>query len=299
VQAWAADGAREPVQDLVSLRNAQLHCDIALRGAELRSLRDTDTGEEFIWQRDPAYWVGSAPILFPVIGRLKDGGYTLDGTFHEIPKHGFAREMDFELVTASETSATFKIAGNDATTAAYPFAFLLEVVFTLQGRSLVVDYRVVNRGGRTMPFGLGSHPAFNLPGLLQDWAIVFDATEEPICHRVAENLLSSAPEPFTFSPQNSIELSGSIFDRDALIFKHIRSRKLQLLHRERGVCLEFDTGGAPVLGVWAKPGAPYVCLEPWCGVDDTSETNSDIMQKPGMLKLAPGDSFVTGYRVAV
>ena len=287
------------MQDLVSLRNAQLHCDIALRGAELRSLRDAESGDEFIWQRDPAIWAGSAPILFPVIGRLKDGGYTLDGTSHEIPKHGFARDMDFALVATGAASASFQLANSDATSAAYPFAFSLEVTFTLLGRTLAVDYRVVNRSDRVMPFALGSHPAFNLPGVLEDWSIVFDAVEEPLCHRVAENLLSSAPEPFAFLSDNSIALSGGIFDRDALIFKGIRSRHLQLVHRERGVRLDFDTGGASVLGIWAKPGAPYVCLEPWCGFDDTSEINADIMRKPGMLTLAASECFVTGYRVAV
>ena len=287
------------MQDLVSLRNAQLHCDIALRGAELRSLRDAESGDEFIWQRDPAIWAGSAPILFPVIGRLKDGGYTLDGTAHEIPKHGFARDMDFALVATGDASATFQLANSDATSAAYPFAFSLEVTFTLRGRTLAVDYRVVNCGDRVMPFALGSHPAFNLPGVLEDWSIVFDAVEEPLCYRVAENLLSSAPEPFAFLSDNSIALSGTIFDRDALIFKGIRSRRLQIAHRERGVRLNFATGGAPVLGIWAKPGAPYVCLEPWCGFDDTSEINADIMRKPGMLTLAAGDSFVTGYCVTV
>jgi galactose mutarotase-like enzyme len=287
------------MQDLVSLRNAALHCDIALRGAELRSLRDAGTGEEFIWQRDPAYWAGSAPILFPVIGRFKDGGYLLDGTFYEIPKHGFARDMDFSLVASGEASATFQLLDTAATMAAYPYRFLLEVTFTLLGRTLAVDYRVVNGGDRAMPFALGSHPAFNVPGELEDWSIVFDAVEEPVCHRVAENLLSSAAEPFAFSSDNSIVLSGTLFDRDALIFKGVRSRSLQIVHRERGVRLNFDTGGAPVLGIWAKPGAPYVCLEPWYGFDDTSEINADIMQKPGMFRLAAGDTFATGYRVTV
>ena len=147
----------------VVLANGTLTCEIALKGAELRSLRDIASNEEFIWQRDPAFWAASAPILFPVIGRFKDGGYLLDGRFHEIPKHGFARDMDFSLLTSSETSATFLLANNDATISAYPYAFTLEVTFTLQARTLAVDYRVVNRNNRTMFFALGSHPAFNLP----------------------------------------------------------------------------------------------------------------------------------------
>ena len=230
----------------VTLHNAALTCVMALRGAELRSLRDTASNDEFIWQRDPSVWAASAPILFPVIGRLKDGGYVLDGRFHEIPKHGFARGMDFSLRHANETSATFHLTNSTATIAAYPYAFTLEVTFTLKARTLVVDYRVLNQNDRTMFFALGSHPAFSLPagfGPLEDWSIRFDETEEPSCHRVAENLLSSAPEPFAFDADNGFVLTSDTFVRDALIFKGIRSRHLQIVHREHGVRVRFDTGG--------------------------------------------------------
>ena len=287
---------------IVTLRNASLTCDVALRGAELRSLHDTVNGEEFVWQRDPAFWASSAPILFPVIGRFKDGGYLLDGRFHEVPKHGFARDMDFSLVTSSETSATFWLSDSDTTIAAYPYAFTLDVTFTLQDRALAVDYRVVNRNDHTMFFALGSHPAFNLPanlGPLENWSIRFDEIEAPTCHRVAENLLSSAPEPFEFDTNNSIALTDETFLHDALIFKGIRSQHLQIVHREHDVRVRFDTGGAPTLGIWSKPGAPYVCLEPWYGFDDSSEINANIRQKPDMLRLAAGESFTTGYRIAV
>ncbi len=286
----------------VTLKNAALTCDVALRGAELRSLREFVSGDEFIWQRDPAFWASSAPILFPVIGRFKDGGYLLDGRFYEIPKHGFARDMDFSLLTSSETAATFRLTDSDATIAAYPYAFTLEVTFTLQARTLAVDYRVMNRNDHTMFFALGSHPAFNLPaklGPLENWSIQFGEVEEPVCHRVAENLLSSAPEPFEFDANNSVVLTNETFVRDALIFKGIRSRQLQIVHREHGVRLQFDTGGAPTLGIWAKPGEPYVCLEPWYGFDDGSEINADIRRKPDMMQLAAGDTFTTGYRIAV
>ena len=286
----------------VTLQNAALTCVVALRGAELRSLRDTARNDEFIWQRDPSVWAASAPILFPVIGRLKDGGYVLDGRFHEIPKHGFARGMDFSLWHANETSATFHLTNSTATIAAYPYAFTLEVTFNLKARTLVVDYRVVNQNDRTMFFALGSHPAFSLPaglGPLEDWSIRFDETEEPSCHRVAENLLSSAPEPFTFDADNGFVLTGDTFVRDALIFKGIRSRHLQIVHREQGVRVRFDTGGAPTLGIWAKPGAPYVCLEPWFGFDDSSEINVDIRQKPDMLRLAAGETFAAAYSITL
>lgn len=287
---------------LVTLRTAQLSCEVASHGAELRSLRDATTGDEFIWQRDSLFWAGSAPILFPFIGRLKDGVYMLDGHFYEIPKHGFARDLDFALVSSSEASATFQLADSDATRALYPYAFLLDASFTLRNRTLAVDYRVVNRSDCAMHFALGSHPAFDLPrnlGPLENWSICFDTVEEPVCYRVTGNLLSSVPEPFEFSSGNRFELSAGIFARDALIFKSIRSRRLQIVHRLHGVRVQFDTGGSPTLGIWAKPGAPFVCLEPWCGFDDSSEINPDIRHKPGMFRLSAGETFVTGYCVTV
>ena len=286
----------------VVLANGTLTCEIALKGAELRSLRAIASNEELIWQRDPAFWAASAPILFPVIGRFKDGGYLLDGRFHNMPKHGFARALDFSLVASNEASATFRLTESDETLGAYPYAFTLEVVFTLLERTLAVDYRVVNRNDCVMFFALGSHPAFSLPaqlGPLEDWSIQFETVEQPVCYRVAENLLSSAPELFEFAADNSIVLTDDTFARDALIFKGLRSRLLQIVHRKRGVRLRFDTGGAPTLGIWAKPGAPYVCLEPWFGFDDSSEMNPDLRQKPDMFRLAAGDTFATGYKITV
>ena len=224
----------------VVLANGTLTCEIALKGAELRSLRDIASNEEFIWQRGPAFWAASAPILFPVIGRFKDGGYLLDGRFYEIPKHGFARALDFSLVTSSDISATFRLTDSEATIVAYPYAFTLEVVLSLIERTLAVDYRVVNQNDRTLFFALGSHPAFNLPaklGPLEDWSIRFETAERLLCHRVAENLLSSAPQPYEFNAANSIVLTAETFAHDAVIFKGIRSRALQIVHRDHGVIM--------------------------------------------------------------
>lgn len=290
----------QPAQ--VKIRNAQLTCDVAVRGAELLSLRDAATHDEFIWQRDPDFWASSAPILFPVIGRFKDGGYLLDSRFYEIPKHGFARDMDFSLIDSTDSSATFRLVNSEATMSSFPFLFELQVTFSLCHRTLSVEYRVVNQNDGLMFFALGSHPAFNLPtsmGPLEDWSIRFNAIEDPVCYRVAANLLSSAPERFEFDVDNGFTLTSDIFARDALIFKGIRSRHLEIVHRTQGVRVHFDTGGAPTLGIWSKPGAPYVCLEPWCGFDDSSEINVDIRQKLDMFRLAAGGTFATGYRITV
>jgi galactose mutarotase-like enzyme len=287
-----------PITDLLTLSAGNRTCAIAHRGAELRSLRLGE--DEFIWQRDPAWWAGSAPILFPLIGRLQDERYTHRGREYRIAKHGFARDLDFAVAAVDAASATLVLEDSAATRTAWPFAFRLAVRFTLDEHGLAVDYTVDNRNAEVMPFALGSHPAFALPTApLEAWRVRFADDEPPICHRMAANLLSSMPEPFTFQNGRDIPLSAELFARDALIFRDVRSRRIELIHDAPGPRLAFDTGGAPTLALWAKPGAPYVCLEPWWGLDDTSEVNVALEDKPGLLRLAPGERFTARYTVMV
>ncbi|MBL8518622.1 MAG: aldose 1-epimerase family protein [Betaproteobacteria bacterium] len=281
---------------LLTLAAGDLTCAIAHRGAELRSLRQAD--DEFIWQRDPAWWPGAAPILFPLIGRLKDERYTHHGREYRIAKHGFARDLPFTVESFAGHRATFTLEDSAETRAAWPFAFRLAVSFTLDAHGLSVNYAVENRSEAVMPFALGSHPAFALPlGPLEAWRVRFAEVESASCHRMAANLLSSAREPFAFENDRDIPLSAALFERDALIFRGVRSRRIELIHDTRGPRLDFDTGGAPTLALWAKPGAPYVCFEPWWGLDDTSETNVELAAKPGLLRLHAGARFNAGYSV--
>jgi galactose mutarotase-like enzyme len=288
------------VDDQLALASGELRCVIARQGAELRSF--THAGEEFIWQRDAAVWADSAPILFPVIGRLKDGGYRHAGRRFSLPIHGFARACRFAVVAQSAASATLALTDNDETLAAYPFRFELKVTFTLQERSLQVGYQVRNRGAAALLFSLGSHPGLRIPdsaGGLSDWSLLFEDGETPECFRLDGDLLSSAPSPLAFAAPGRIALSPALFDADALIFKQLRSRLVRLIDSNGRERLCMDTGGAPSLGLWARGGAPYVCIEPWHGFDDDHAVSGELSEKPGIVSLAPGALFASTYSLSI
>jgi galactose mutarotase-like enzyme len=287
--------------DTVELACGALRCTIARRGAELRSLFDVHAQDEFIWQRDPKVWADSAPILFPVVGRVKDGAYLHEGRRYPMPIHGFARHADFTLVDCHEHGATFLLKESPATLACYPFRFGLRVRFTLEKHCLHVVTEVDNPNDCTLPFSLGAHPGFRLPPTargLADWALSFSDEERNECYRLDGGLLSVTPEPFQFQQGRRIALSPTLFERDALIFKSIRSRHIRLVHRSGRVRLSVATGGAPDLGIWARPGAPYICIEPWYGHDDDAGACGTLAGKAGIVALPAGGVFRTAYAIS-
>ena len=285
-----------------SLSNGALHCTVAQRGAQLLSLNDGRSGDEFIWQRDPAVWADSAPILFPVVGRLKDGAYFHREQRYAMQTHGFARELDFELVQHDAHGVTLELRENAATLAQYPFSFTLRVHFTLDAYSLQVSYEVTNTGLEVLPFSLGSHPGFRIPPSprgLDDWSLVFSEQERASCYRLEQGLLATLPSAFPIGLERRIALSAKLFDDDALIFKNVCSRHVRLVHRSGRVRLSMALGDAPDLGIWARPGAAYVCIEPWFGYDDDRAVSGELTAKPGIVQLPPGDSFNTAYTISV
>ena len=290
------------VASQIALQHGALRCGIDARGAELRSLTDVTSGEEFIWQGDPAYWTGSAPILFPVVGRLKGGAYTHGGQRYELPIHGFARTMDFTLLDQHRQGATLMLRDTPATRAMYPFPFILRVNFTLEMHCLRVSYEVENPGRQPLLFSLGSHPAFRLPPSprgRRDWLLAFSDEEDGICHRLDGNLLAELPETLDFAPGYRLRLCDELFERDAIFIKQLRSRHIRLVHRSGRVRLSVTTGGTPSLGLWSRPGAGYICIEPWHGYDDDAGVSGELAAKPGIVSLAAGSIFRTAYTVCV
>jgi len=285
---------------MLQLSNGRLRCAIAARGAELRSLQDIMVGDEYIWQRDPGVWEDSAPILFPYVGRLRGGGYLHEGRRYRLPIHGFARHGVFVVEESLAHSATLVLRESHETLDCYPFRFVLRVRFSLDAHCLHVCYRVHNPGQADLPFALGSHPGFRLPPPRSGgWTLAFSDQEEPLCYRLDGALLAREPEALPLDGGRRIALTPDLFERDALIFKHIRSRHVRLQERNGRVRLSVDTGGAPSLGLWARPGADYVCIEPWHGYDDDAGTSEELVRKPGVVLLAPGETFQTAYAVCV
>lgn len=265
------------------------------KGAELVSLTDTNSGTEILWDGDPRFWARRSPILFPVVGKLRDDSYSLDGRTYSMVQHGFARDTMFRTVSSSSDDVSFHLEASRENLEKYPFRFSLDITYGLNGRSLSVATRVGNEGETRMPFSFGFHPGFKCPfeegEKLGDYALFFEKPEE--CERlVLENGLISDKESISLTG-GVIGLSEELFERDALIFRGLRSEKVTLGRiDERGRQIDVAFRGMSYLGVWKKKDAPFVCIEPWQGLaDHRDRIGNNIFEKEGILVLDPGDSF--------
>ena len=271
-------------------------------GAELVSLKSPQ-GEEYMWSGDAEYWTGRAPILFPVIGRMKEGGYTLDGQHYEMPKHGLVRKKPWVLIDHASDNLTFSTRADENTLKHYPFDFELQAHFQLTGPNLAISYVVTNHGTTDMLFSFGSHPAFALPLAvgegLDQWSVKFSEQETLDRQMLDGGLIGENPVKKFIDKGSNVQLSDTIFNDNALIFFGVRSQRLDLVHAQYGRRLSLHTGGAPDLGIWSMPSAPYVCLEPWFGYDDPVNASGDFREKPGLVSVEAGSAFETAITVEV
>ena len=269
-------------------------------GAELRSLVDTVAGIEYIWQADPAWWKGSAPVLFPIVGSLRGGKYRHEGTEYALPQHGFARTSEFALVAKSADAIEFELRSNPATKATYPFDFSLRVCFVIERSGLSVRYIVTNVGGGPLWFSIGSHPAIKVPlegGKLENHYVLFDRSEDLVRHFFKDGLLVAGKTAEVFENSRTIPLSRTLFDDGPIILKGPRSTGFSIVNGMSGKSVHVATDGVPFLGIWSKPNAPFLCIEPWHGVPDSTEAEGEFQQKEGIIRLEAGIPFSTGYRI--
>jgi galactose mutarotase-like enzyme len=258
-------------------------------GAELRSL--AVDGRERMWRADPAWWGASAPLLFPIVGALAGDAYRLEGKTYALPKHGFARRSLFCMIDAAPDRAAFRLDANDTTRAVYPFDFRLDVTFHLADDALQMTVDLANRGSTPMPASFGFHPAFNWPldadGDRAAHQILFDQDEPaPIRRLTADGVLAPDPVPTPVRGRR-LALADALFAHDALIFDRLASRGL-VYGVLGGPGLRIDFPDMPYLGVWTKPGAPYLCIEPWQGIADPEAYAGDFRDKPGVVLVEPG-----------
>ena len=277
--------------DLVTITSGDLTARINPLGAELWSLTDS-AGREYMTDADPAFWTGHAPLLFPIVGALNGGHYRLCGSAHELGKHGFARGSRFDPVTADASGVTLRLTGGEATHLAYPFPFTLDMAFRLQGATLRMIATVANGGVTDMPFSFGFHPAFAwpLPGgaAKADHVIAFECPEPQPIRRIDPPSGLMLPEPVATPVQgNLLRPDAALFEPDALIWDSLHSRALTY-GAPGGASLEIVFPDTPMLGIWQKPGANYLCIEPWLGIADPVGFAGDFRDKPGVVVLAPG-----------
>ena len=276
------------VEDLIEIGNDRLSAAINPLGAELTHLRDAD-GRDLMTDADPAYWTGRAPILFPIVGRLNGDSLRLDGQTYAMKQHGFARRQPFALVDRSASAATFRLTANEETRAHYPFDFALDVAFAIAGATLAIEVRIHNPGAVPLPASLGFHPAFAWPlpyGRPREaHRITFAADEPGAIVELADGLFAATrPSPLD---GRELRLADSLFADDALIWDPVASQSVTY-GADTGPHLRIDFPDTPCLGIWTKPGAAFVCIEPWHGHADPAGFTGDFRTKPGVFEVAPG-----------
>lgn len=279
-----------------TIENEFLTAQINDFGAQLHSLQSKADGYEYIWQGDPAVWYGQAPVLFPIIGRLLDDKYRYNGMEYTMQKHGFARKKPFEVVSCERNEAIFVLRSDADTRACYPFDFELYVKFSLLGRTLRAIHTVVNQTQGEMYFSLGGHPGFNCA--IGD-RLEFDKNETLDTETIDGDSLRLPDKTPVLRDESSITITEHIFDRDALILSGIRSKAVTLRKADHAHEVRFTFGDVPYLGIWAKPGAPYVCIEPWCGVNDDRRARADISEKDAIQRLPEGGVFDLAYTAEI
>ena len=279
-----------------TIKNSILTAEIKHFGAELISLK-SNQNKEYIWEGNPEFWGKHSPVLFPIVGTLKNNSFHYNGIEYHLSRHGFARDMEFELINATENSATFSIQSSDETLKVYPFEFELQLIYTLDENNLSIEYRVINKGKTAMPFAIGAHPAFALPNQFNNYAIAFEK-EEPLEYYLLENDLISNKTKKLEVRDKQIPLTYELFENDALIFKTLQSDSLTILENENPI-LRVHFEDFPSLGIWTKMNAPFLCIEPWFGYSDTNENSGNLLEKEGVQILESNETFHPKFSIEI
>ena len=290
---------------MIHLQNDSLKISIKKTDAELCEMSSTKHNTQFMWNANPDIWGSFAPNLFPIIGMLKDERFLFDNKTYQLPKHGFVRNNpNIQIVEETNESVTFKLSYNSETLKVYPFKFEYYVVYRLIQNKLNVTYKIINIDSQPIYFSVGGHPAFKCPVYenekYTDYQLVFETeeTSETFLLNLKSGLVTSETKPVFNSPK-TIDLHYDLFNYDALIFKDLKSRKVTLNSKNKGDILTVHFDDFTYLGIWAKPKADYVCIEPWLGIADNEETNKELITKEGIITLGIKKSFEATYSIEI
>lgn len=280
---------------ITTISNSTLKASINHAGAELISLKDNQ--KEYIWEGNPEFWGKHSPVLFPIVGTLKNNTYKVHEKEYQLTRHGFARDMEFQLIEKTGNSAVFSLESNEETLKKYPFEFELQLVYTIENTSLNIEYIVINRSEKKMPFSIGAHPAIALPESFENYAFKFEKHESLKYNLLENDLISNKTETLK-TVNNVIPLSYKLFENDALVFKTLESTSLTILENSKPY-VQVDFEDFPSLGIWTKDQAPFVCIEPWFGYSDTAENSGDLFKKEGILILDIDQSFHSKFSIKI
>ena len=281
---------------MITLENSVAKVMINELGAEPKSF--VCDGVQYLWEGRIEVWGASAPLMFPICGGLKDDSFTYRGKKYTLEKHGYARFKRFEVESASKTEAVFLHRSDEETLESFPFEYELRVKYTLDGKTLKVVYTVSNKGEDTMYFNIGSHEGYYTPEGIEDYDVIFPEEETLDAYVLYGNLLSYQRLPI-IKQSRVLPLYDKYFTVDALVFKDLHSRSAILRNRKSGKAVNIDFPDSPYFVLWHKQYAPYICVEPWNGIQDPVDSDGDITKKEGITALEAGKSFTHTHAITV
>jgi galactose mutarotase-like enzyme len=285
----------------VVLRSSDLTAEIDPHGAQLSTLRDR-AARDLLWDGNPAVWTGRAPLLFPIVGVLVDGSYRCGAQIYRLPRHGFARGKTFSIEDATSSTAVFKLNADEASFQVYPFRFELAIRFELLGPTLSLTTSIRNNGDSDMPASFGYHPGFRWPlpfgQARSSHFIEFESEETAPVRRIdSAGLLTLTRHPTPVSHRR-LRLDDALFEDDVLIFDQVKSRSV-IYGTDHGPRLRVSFPDAPYLGIWTKPGAHFICIEPWHGITDCQGFSGDFKEKTGVFLVPAGGALATTMAITL
>ncbi|MBD2751692.1 aldose 1-epimerase family protein [Spirosoma validum] len=288
---------------MTTLENDLLRVSIRPKGAELTSIYHKPSGIQHLWQADPSIWGWHAPNLFPVVGGCLNNQLLIDGKTYPIERHGFARQSIFETTESTTTHAIFSLRSSDVTRVHFPYEFEFQIIYELIESRLTVTYRIVNDDEKTLFFSVGAHPAFAVPfhvnETYDDYFIEFEQPESLETHMLSSGGYFTGETKAIPTQGLQLPLTEHLFDQDALVFKDLKSRSVTLRSDKHDRSVTVNYQDFPYLGLWAKPGAPFVCIEPWLGCADSEGQPKPIQQKEAIQQIEIGKVFEASFSITV
>ncbi|SFG65151.1 aldose 1-epimerase family protein [Pedobacter insulae] len=283
-----------------SIENEHIRASFVSKGAELQHITGVDSGTEYLWKGDPNYWGKFSPVLFPIIGALKENIYHYEDRTYTLPRHGFARDMEFDVERISDHEILFTLRNTEETLKVYPFKFILKLRYKLTAATLSCTYEVSNPDLKEMLFSIGGHPAFAAPlnkqGSYTDYFLAFNADEVITYHHITENLISDETTTLVLDDK-MLYLTHETFYSDALVIKNLKSNSVSLMNKKNYNGINFKFENFPYFGIWAAKDADFICLEPWCGIADSLDHNQQLKDKEGIITLAPSGEWQRTWKV--
>jgi galactose mutarotase-like enzyme len=286
--------------DLYSIKNDYLEVSINRVGAELTHLIDISSGIDLMWDKSPAIWANSSPVLFPIVGGLMDDKFSHKGIDYQLSRHGFCRNNNnFKVVSQKDSEITFELSWSSETLKDYPFKFQFQITYLLGNSVLKIIHKVLNVDENNMYFSLGGHPAFYLSNDIEDNSIEFESDEDFVFPKLSKKGMRTNEKLMIQEERKDLEMTNSLFKDDALIFEKLNSTSLILKNKNSTLRVKIIMGDFTQLGIWSKPGAPFVCLEPWLGMADHDTHNQKLEHKQFITQLGTEKEFKAQYAIEV